>query len=147
MISVTSSAFQNYGMIPDQYGCNGSGINPPISLLSLPDKTVSIALTIIDPDSPSGHFAHWVVFNIDPSVQRIEENSLPFGGVQGKNDFGHNAYGGPCPSFGTHHYHFAAYALDCKLPLYAGAKKSQLDQAMEGHILDQGELVGTYSKK
>jgi len=147
MISIKSTAFINGGHVPDQYGCNGANVNPPLNFYDLPAGTKSLALIVFDPDSPSGHFTHWLLIDIDPSVHTIEENSTPYGAARGMNDFGEEAYGGPCPSFGTHHYHFTLYALDQKLHLPSGTKKTKLDEAMKDHILGQAEFVGTYIKK
>lgn len=146
-MTITSSAFKPDSHIPDKYSCNGENINPPLEFFDLPEGTVTLALIVTDPDSPSGHFTHWVVFNIDHTTREIVENSVPYNAKQGKNDFGHNNYGGPCPGYGTHHYVFQVYALDAKLDLYDGATRSQVEQAMSGHILAQGELTGLYTKK
>jgi Raf kinase inhibitor-like YbhB/YbcL family protein len=91
-------------------------------------------------------FTHWLVWNIDPKTTEIAENSAPKG-VQGKNDFGKSGYGGPCPPSGTHRYNFKIFALDRELDLAAGSKRAQLDLAMKGHVVAQGQLMGRYSKQ
>lgn len=147
MISVTSTAFINGGHIPDKYGCHGANVNPPLAIYGLPPKTASWVLIVTDRDAAGGHFVHWSLYNMDPAHTTISENSVPYGAKQGKNDFGNNNYGGPCPPYGTHHYHFKVYALGEKLELSSGASRSQIEQAMADVILGQGELVGTYAKK
>jgi len=100
-----------------------------------------------DPDAPVGLFTHWLVWNIDPKTAEIAEGSAPSGAVEGRNDFGETGYGGPQPPSGTHRYYFRVYALDRTLDLKAGAKRRELDSAMKGHVIGQGELMGRYSKK
>jgi Raf kinase inhibitor-like YbhB/YbcL family protein len=95
------------------------------------------------PTHPKALFDHWVIWNINPEGT-INENSAP--GIQGKNGAGDNAYRGPCPPTGTHHYHFKVFALDAKLNLQSGASKTQLEDAVKGHVLAMGELVGLYKK-
>ena len=95
---------------------------------------------------PGGTFVHWLVWNIDPKTTDIGENSVPSNAVQGKNGFGKSGYGGPCPPSGTHRYYFRVYALDVA-GLQGGSTRADLDRAMQGHIIGQGELMGRYSKK
>ena len=99
-----------------------------------------------DPDAPSGLFTHWLVWNIPPQTSSIAEGSAPKG-VHGANDFGKSGYGSPCPPSGTHRYSFKIFALDSALELRSGAKRSQVDAAMKGHVIAQGELVGRYARK
>ena len=100
-----------------------------------------------DPDAPVGLFTHWLVWNVDPKTAEVTEGSAPSGAVEGRNDFGEIGYGGPQPPSGTHRYYFRVYALDRTLYLKAGAKRRELDSAMKGHVIGQGELMGRYSKK
>jgi hypothetical protein len=151
-IKVTSSAFKNDGMIPSKYTCDGDDVSPPLQWETVPQGTKSIALICDDPDAPMGTFVHWVLFNLPADVKELAENvpadkTLPSGAGQGITDFGRVGYGGPCPPSGTHRYFFKIYALDTKLDLAAGARKSQLLKAMEGHILAQGQLVGKYKRQ
>jgi Raf kinase inhibitor-like YbhB/YbcL family protein len=143
-LTVQSSAFKNDGKIPTQYSCEGKGINPPLTITGIPTATVSLALIVDDPDAPNGTFDHWVMWNIPPTG-KIDENSAP--GVQGKNGRSENKYTGPCPPSGIHHYYFKVYALDTKLSLPMSTDKKALMEAMIGHTLAKGELVGTYEKK
>ena len=144
-LTVTSSAFKSGEKIPEKYSCEGQNINPPIFVQGIPDKTVSLALIMFDPDAPNGGFDHWILFNMNPGDNRILENSAP--GTQGANGKGKSEYGGPCPPTGIHHYHFTVYALDKKLDLEVGTTKQDVESAMKDHILAQGELVGLYTKK
>jgi len=139
-----SSVFPDGGQIPDKYGCRGEDINPPLKFSGVPKGTRSLALIIDDPDAPSGDWVHWLVFNIDPQTAEISENSVPAGATIGLNSSNRTAYDSLCPPRGTHHYHFKLYALDTTL-MSASAQKSDLLAVMDGHILAQAELIGTYS--
>ena len=145
-IQITSTAFQNNGNIPRQYTCDGKDINPPLMIANCPQGTKSIALICDDPDAPIGTWVHWVIWNIDPGVKEIKENTVPQGAVQGINDFRKHAYGGPCPPSGTHRYFFKVYALDTMLGISPNSTKADLEKAMKGHILGQGELIGLYKR-
>jgi Raf kinase inhibitor-like YbhB/YbcL family protein len=146
-ISVTTSAFQAGGDIPAKFTCNGANANPELKINGVPNEAKSLVLIVDDPDAPRGLFTHWIVWNIDPKTTDIGENSTPAGGVQGTNDFGKRNYGGPCPPSGTHRYFFKIFALDTKLDLKPSARRAELDTAMRGHTLAQGELMGQYSHK
>ncbi len=143
-LKISSPAFSQNGFIPDKYSCHGENINPALAINGIPKDTKSLALVVDDPDAPRGTFDHWVVWNI-PVAGIIEANSNP--GQAGKNGAGQNAYTGPCPPSGTHHYHFKVYALDALLDLKAGADKKALEEAIKGHILADGELVGLFKSK
>ncbi len=145
-MKITSSAFENNQQIPLKYTCDGQDINPPLEISEVPKETKSLVLIVDDPDAPMGTWVHWLVWNIDPSIAKIEENSMPQGAVQGQNSFGKAPYGGPCPPSGTHRYFFKVYALDIKLELDSSADKNALESAMEGHILDKAELIGLYQR-
>ncbi|MBP6533147.1 MAG: YbhB/YbcL family Raf kinase inhibitor-like protein [Bacteroidia bacterium] len=143
-ITITSPAFKEGKLIPEQFTCEGKNISPELNISGYPENTVTLALIMHDPDAPmDGGFTHWVAFNIDP-VKKIEENTSP--GTAGKNSSNKKGYTGPCPPTGTHHYKFKVYALDAKLDLKKGATKAELEKAMEGHILSQGLLTGLYKK-
>ena len=145
-IKITSSAFQQGANIPSKVSCDGANTNPPLQVSDAPTEAKSLVLIVDDPDAPSGLFTHWAVWNISPQTSTIAEGSTPKG-VQGTNDFGRSGYGGPCPPSGTHRYYFKIFALDRELDLPFGAKRSQLDAAMKGHVIARGELVGRYSRK
>lgn len=144
-ISITSPSFQAGGDIPTKFTCNGTNVSPELQISSVPNETKSVVLIVDDPDAPRGLFTHWIVWNIDPKTTRVAENSAPTAGVQGTNDFGKRNYGGPCPPSGTHRYFFKIFALDIKLESKPGARRAELDAAMRGHVLAQGELMGRYS--
>jgi len=146
-ISVTTPAFQAGGDIPAKFTCNGANANPELKINGVPNEAKSLVLIVDDPDAPRGLFTHWIVWNIDPKATDIGENSAPAGGIQGTNDFGKRNYGGPCPPSGTHRYFFKIYALDTKLDLKPSARRAELDTAMRGHTLAQGELMARYSHK
>jgi Raf kinase inhibitor-like YbhB/YbcL family protein len=145
-MKITSSAFQEGANIPSKFSCDGANTSPPLQIADVPSGVKSLALVVDDPDAPSGLFTHWTVWNISPQTNSIEEGSSPKG-MQGTNDFGKPGYGGPCPPAGTHRYYFKIFALDRELDLPAGTKRSQLDAAMKGHVVAQGELMGRYSRK
>jgi Raf kinase inhibitor-like YbhB/YbcL family protein len=145
-MKITSSAFQQGGNIPSKFSCDGANTSPPLQISDVPSGAKSLVLVVDDPDAPSGLFTHWTVWNIPPQTSTVAEGSTPKG-VQGTNDFGRSGYGGPCPPSGTHRYYFKILALDRELDLPSGAKRSQLDAAMKGHVIAQGELMGRYSRK
>jgi Raf kinase inhibitor-like YbhB/YbcL family protein len=146
-LTVTSPAFNSGGAIPAKYTCDGTDVNPPLLIGPVPAGTASLALIMDDPDAPVGTWVHWVIWNIPAQTREIRENSVPSGANQGKNGWGRNSYGGPCPPSGTHRYFFKLYALDAPLNLGAATGKSELEKAMHGHILGQGELMGTYRRR
>ncbi len=141
------SVFGNNEKIPSKYTCEGDNVNPPLEIIGIPRGTKSLVLIMDDPDVPIGNWDHWIVLNINPSVKEIEENSVPTGGIQVKNSWGRNNYGGPCPPIGVHRYFFKLYALNITLNLDSSAKKEDIEKAMQGFILDKAELVGKYWKE
>ncbi len=143
-MKIISPVFLHNQLIPKKFTCQGENINPALSIEGIPEGTKSLALIVDDPDAPGGTWVHWVVFDIPPTTTQIAEKSIP--GKQGWNDFGKRNYGGPCPPGGTHRYFHKIYALDTVLNLKEGIKKKELEKAMQGHILDQAELVGLYKK-
>jgi len=150
-IPLTSNAFAHEGLIPAQYACTGSDISPALTWSDPPEGTQSFALIMDDPDASVGTWVHWVLFNIPASSRGLteaipSEGTLSDGSLHGKNSGGNLGYNGPCPPSGTHRYIFKLYALDEMLGLSSGADKGELLKAMEGHILAQGELMGTFSK-
>lgn len=143
-LNVTSSSFGSSQLIPKKHTCDGDDVNPPLSIGGVSEGTKSLVLVVDDPDAPMGTWVHWVVWNI-PQTDRMEENTVP--GVEGLNDFGKHSYGGPCPPSGTHRYFFKLYALDTKLSLPSNSRKKDVENAMKGHVLAKGELVGLYSRR
>lgn len=149
-LTVTSPAFQQGGLIPTLYTAHGANISPPLSWSALPPDTKSVVVLCLDPDAPSGTWVHWVLFNWPETQSRLPEHiphdrQLPNGAKQGSNDFHRIGYGGPKPPTGCRHrYCFQVYALDTCLNLVAGVPKAQLEKALHGHILAQGELMGVF---
>jgi hypothetical protein len=150
-MKITSTAFEEGGMIPRKYTCDGEDVSPPLAWTGVPEAAKTIALISDDPDAPMGTWVHWVLFNLPASEKGLPEavptdKELKNGAKQGRNDFRRIGYGGPCPPGGTHRYFFKLYALDAVLNLPAGATKAELIKAMEGHILAQGQLMGKYRR-
>ena len=150
-IVVRSAAFDEGGLIPPRYTCDGADVSPPISLSGVPEGARSIALICDDPDAPAGTWVHWVVYDLSPDIKDLPEAVPPdktvLGGAkQGLNDFRKIGYGGPCPPGGTHRYSFKVYALDAVTNLAPGARKDDLLKAMEGHVLAEGRLIGKYHR-
>lgn len=150
-MDIKSTAFENNGMIPKKYTCDGENISPPLTWSSIPQSSQSLALISDDPDAPIGTWVHWVIYNIPASERELPEKfptdkKSSNGTLQGVTDFKKIGYGGPCPPGGTHRYFFKLYALDKKLDLPEGASKKQLEDAMKGHILGQAELIGKYKR-
>jgi Raf kinase inhibitor-like YbhB/YbcL family protein len=146
-MKITSSAFQEGGTIPEKFSKNGQNVNPELRIEGGPVEAKSLVLIVDDPDAPVGLFTHWLVWNIDPKTTEIAEGSVPSGAVQGTNDFPGQRYDGPQPPSGTHRYYFKIFALDTTLELKPGAKRKEVNAAMKGHVIAQGELMGKYSKK
>lgn len=152
-LALTSDAFVNGQSIPAKYACTGRNISPALTWNEPPAGTQSFALIMDDPDAPMGTWVHWVLFNIPADVRSLQED-LPLTGKNvdpnaifvGKNSSSNIRYDGPCPPSGTHRYYFKLYALDTTISLLPGATKEQVLKEMEGHILAQGELMGTFSK-
>ena len=151
-LSVSSSAFEDGQEIPAKYTCQGQDISPSLSWEGVPGGAQSLALIMDDPDAPGGTFTHWVLFNIPADSRHLPEAMpvtarLSDGILQGRSDFGRTGYGGPCPPPGpVHHYRFVIYALDKQLGLKTGSTRQQVLDAIAGHILAQGQLVGTYRR-
>ena len=143
-LTVSSIAFSQGGHIPKKYSCEGENINPPLEINRFPKETKTLAIIVEDPDAPRGIFDHWLVWNISPN-EPITENHIA--GVSGRNSFGNTGYGGPCPPKGIHRYHFTLYALNALLDLSTSTNKEELLKAMQGHILEQTTLIGTYQRK
>lgn len=151
-IKLTSTAFEEGGAIPRKHTRDGEDVSPPLSWTSAPEGTKSLALICDDPDAPRGTWVHWVIFNIPPTAHELQEHmpaqkTLANGARQGTNDFPKTGYGGPAPPSGTHRYYFKLYALDTMLALEAGARKPELEKAMQGHILAQSQLMGRYARR
>jgi Raf kinase inhibitor-like YbhB/YbcL family protein len=152
-MELRSSAYRPGGAIPDRYTCDGDNLSPDFRWSGIPPATKSLALVLHDPDAPrEDGFTHWVVYDLDPGIHNIDESApkqvqVTEFGIQGKNDAGTLGYIGPCPTAGKHRYIARLYCLDVELDLRPGATRQELEAAMQGHILDQAALTGTYARK
>jgi Raf kinase inhibitor-like YbhB/YbcL family protein len=151
-MTLSSSGFSNGGDIPKIFTCDGADVSPALSWSAAPPGTRGFALIADDPDAPVGNWTHWVLYDLPSTTTSLPQNiskvdEPPSGGRQGRNDFRKIGYGGPCPPPGKpHRYFFKLYALDRELNLKAGAGKKEVEQAMQGHILAQTELMGRYGR-
>lgn len=145
-MTISSPAFAQGQPIPKKYSCDDQGINPPLSIGNVPPGAQSLVLILDDPDAPGGTWTHWIVWNINPSTTAIAENAVPTGATVGQASSGQNAYGGPCPPSGTHHYYFHLYALPIKLSISSFSDVAALHKAMDGNVIGEAELMGTYSR-
>lgn len=154
-LALRSSAFAAMATIPARYTCEGEDVSPPLSWTGIPEEAQSLVLIVDDPDAPdparpTRTWVHWLIYNIPPTAAGLPEAatgaSLPAGAALGRNDWQRADYGGPCPPIGRHRYFFKLYALDRKLTGLREPSKAALVAAMDGHILAQGQLVGTYEK-
>ena len=153
---LVSPKFTAGGEIPSVYTCEGKGLSPPLSWSEAPSATKTFALIVDDPDAPDPKapkrvFVHWVLYNLPASVRVLPEDargdSLPAGAAEGMNDWQKTGYGGACPPVGRHRYVFKLYALDTSLSGLKAPSKTELEHAMDGHVLEKVELIGTYEKK
>ena len=145
-MKITSPAFQEGGNIPSKFTCDGANTNPALHIEQTPPNAKSLVLIVDDPDAPGGLFTHWLIWNIDPQTKEIAESSASPKAIQGTNNFPNVGYGGPCPPSGTHRYFFKIFALDQMLDLKSGAKRAELERAMHGHVIAQGQLMGRYAR-
>ncbi len=146
-LGLSSPSFDAGRPIPRRFTCEGANVAPELSWEGSPPGTRSFALVVEDPDAPGGTFIHWVVYDLPADARALREGTLPAGARQGRNDFGKTRYGGPCPPPGpAHRYHFRLYALDRTLDVAAGATADELRRAMSGHVLAEGQLIGTFGR-
>jgi len=146
-MQVSTKSFSAGGEVPKRYTCDGADVSPQLAWGEPPAGARSLALMVDDPDAPRGTFTHWVVYDLPPQTRELPEDvrkaeQLPGGGSQGRNDFGKIGYNGPCPPPGKpHRYFFRVFALDNTLGLKAGASRKEVESAMQGHVLAQGEVM------
>lgn len=148
-MTLTSPAFQEGETIPTQFTCDAENISPELHWNHIPAGTRSFVLIVDDPDAPHQTFTHAVLFDIPAETQQLVEGAKAIG-VSGTNDFGETGYGGPCPpsGHGSHRYFFTLYALDVPtLNLQQGAARSDVEGAMQGHILEQAQLMGRFERR
>jgi Raf kinase inhibitor-like YbhB/YbcL family protein len=152
-IVVKCTAFEDGQTIPTRYTGDGANVSPPLTWSGVPEGTQSLVLICEDPDAPRGTWSHQVLFNLPSETRELAEGippqaNLPNGAVQGTNDFGNPGYGGPAPPPGKpHRYFFKLFALDTRLNLKPGVKRQDVLAAQEGHVLGQGQLMGTYGRQ
>ena len=154
-MKIHSPAFENGGEIPARHTCEGEDVSPALAWEGLPPDTRSLVLIVDDPDAPDPDaprmtWVHWVLFNLPPDTSGLSENAgdsvLPGAAGSGVNDWKRTGYGGPCPPIGRHRYFFKLYALDTELDGLSKPTKTQVESCMQGHILAEASLVGTYRK-
>ena len=151
--NMTSSAFSHNNAVPAYYTCDGENLSPPLAWSGVPEGTLSLSLIVDDPDAPDPEaptvtWVHWVLYNIPSGTTALAEaiTELPGSTREGLNDWKRTGYDGPCPPVGRHRYFHKLYALDIVLPEMGEATKAQVEEAMQGHILAQTELIGTYQR-
>ncbi len=154
-LTLTSPSFSHDGEIPRRYTCEGEDVSPPLKWLAAPEGAKSLVLIVDDPDAPDPEaprmtWVHWVLYDIPAAAgglaEAVAREDLPPGTHEGRNDWRRTGYGGPCPPIGRHRYFHKLYALDVVLPDLGAPTKAELEAAMEGHILAQAQLVGSYEK-
>lgn len=144
---IQSPAFEHQQPIPKKYTCQGENVSPPLSFGEIPKGAKSLVLIVEDPDAPIGTFDHWIVWNLDPNVSGLKEGARIASAFQGRNGFGNSSYGGPCPPPGDpHRYFFKLFALNTNLDLPPSSSKKNVEAAMQGHIIDSAELIGTFKR-
>lgn len=155
-LTITSTAFATNSEIPVLYTCEGNDVSPPLAWSGAPAATKSFALIVDDPDAPDPAapkttWVHWVLYDVPATTiglpEAVASNALPAGSREGVNSWGRTGYGGPCPPVGRHRYFHKLYALDTALHELTRADGSTLAQAMQGHILAEAVLIGTYQKR
>jgi len=145
-MEIESPVFKNNKLIPSKYTCDGENVNPPLLIGDVPENAKSLVLIVDDPDASRGAFVHWTVWNIDPHIKEIKENSCPQKAVEGRTDFGRPGYGGPCPPSGTHRYFFKLFALNTTLDIDTSTEAADLEREIEDNILAKTQLVGLYRR-
>ena len=154
--SIVSATFDADQEIPEQYTCDDKNLSPPLTWTGTPKESQSLVLIMDDPDAPDPDapkmtWVHWVLYNLPPDSEGLDEavpnSGLPAGTLQGINSWDHTGYGGPCPPIGRHRYFFKLYALDCTLPDLNHPDKDKLLKQSQGHVLAQAVLMGTYQRR
>ena len=155
-MKLTSLAFEHNAEIPAAYTCDGDDVSPPLAWTDIPAETKSLVLIVDDPDAPDPKapkmtWVHWVLYNIPPDTnelpQAVASNDLPSGTLEGVNDWRRTGYGGPCPPIGRHRYFHKLYALNKILPDLGGPDKIQVEEQMQGYIIGEITMIGTYQKR
>jgi Raf kinase inhibitor-like YbhB/YbcL family protein len=144
--TLTTPAFEDGGVIPQQFTCDGDNLPPPLGWSDPPEGTRSFALIMDDPDAPSGTFTHWLLYDIPARVAQMPGEAV---GKSLRNDFGRSGYGGPCPppGHGPHRYFFTLYAMDVPTQDVKGESRKSLEDALRGHTLATARLMGIYERR
>jgi Raf kinase inhibitor-like YbhB/YbcL family protein len=147
-LQVSSPSFRNETPIPTRFSCDAEDVSPPLRFTSVPAEAKTLAWIMDDPDAPAGTWVHWLVWDVPATTRDIDDDAdvQRLGGTEGKNGWGRIGYGGPCPPRGRHRYYFRVYALDTTLGLKTGSDRAELEKAMQGHVLGDGVLMGTYER-
>ena len=154
-LKLTSPAYEDGGIMPSRFTCEGQDFSPPLAWSGAPGGTQSLVLIIDDPDAPDPKapqhtWVHWVLYDLPPSSTGLAEGAspdgLPPGTKGGRNDYKRTAYAGPCPPIGRHRYFHKLYALDTRLGGLSNPTKAEVEAAMQGHVLAQAQMIGTYQK-
>lgn len=152
-LRVSSDAFSEGEPIPVEYSCDGDNTSPPVAWTGAPEGTAAFALVMDDPDAPVGTFDHWVLYNVPPETTSLPaavpaQEQLEGGALHGVNGAGRIGYLGPCPpeGDGAHRYQFRVFALDEPVDLASGASKTDLENAIDGHVLASGQLTGLFER-
>jgi len=155
-LKLSSPAFADEHTIPVLFTCDGKDVSPPLNWSAPPAGTRSLVLIADDPDAPDPAapqmtWVHWVLYNLPPAAgglpEAVTSAKLPPGTLEGLNDWKRIGYGGPCPPIGRHRYYFRLYALDTTLPDLRRPGRTKLGKAMEGHVLTEVTLMGTYQRR
>lgn len=146
-MKIESTAFKDNELIPPKYTCDGENINPPLVISDVPENAKSLVLVVDDPDASGGTFVHWTVWNINPHIKEIPENSCPQNSVEGMTDSGRAGYCSPCPPYGTHRYFFKLFALNTTLDPDTSVKAADIEKEIEENILAKAQLVGLYRRQ
>ena len=147
-MKLESSSFENGETIPRKFGYKNGNVSPSLTLSEVPESAKSLALIMDDPDAMGAVgkvWVHWVLWNISKDVTKIDENSIPENSIEGETDFGEIGYGGPAPPDKEHTYIFKLFALDTVLSLDKGSTKKEVENSIQGHIVDEAKLTGTYA--
>lgn len=145
-MKIKSPDFHNRGEIPAEFTCDGDNISPTLEIDDVPIEAKSLVLVVDDPDAPNGDWSHWLVWNIDPYITLIPENTTPHGAIEGTTDFGSTGYNGPCPPSGVHRYYFKLFALDDIIDLDSDSDKEVLMDEIEDKVIDQATIIGLYRR-
>ena len=143
ILVVTSPAFQDGAAIPRRFTCRAEGASPPLVWTGVPADAEALAVVVSDPDAPGGTYVHWVVLDLDPSADSIQEAAVPTGARQARNSAGRARYDPPCPPSGTHRYRFTVFALRTASGLPDGTDTDRALDAIDARTVGRGTLVGT----